>query len=202
MKRLMILFAMLLLGGCVCQDLNEETTLNTIDEIVVCKGLREKECKETTFKVQSILPFELQDIIVNTTEFIEIYVGNKDAFLNYMSGKRIHTDSIAYSGITGYGYSDSGQTIVYGVADDYVITHELAHAYEYSHWYDGVKDNPSASEEWQYAYENEYISAYGTTHVMEFYAECFAMYFRSPQTLKMLCPIAYELLDKDLGEME
>jgi hypothetical protein len=28
------------------------------------------------------------------------------------------------------------------------------------------------------------------------------MYFRSPNMLKKLCPITYELLDKDFGDME
>jgi hypothetical protein len=88
------------------------------------------------------------------------------------------------------------------MADVYTLIHELAHAYEYSFWYDGTYDNPSSSAEWQDAYETEYISSYGTTSVMEFYAECFSMYFRYPQGLKMFCPKAYALLDQDLGEME
>ena len=196
--------ALCLLVGC-SQEVDDVvvdggTTYTSINDIVVCKGLGDKECLETVDKVEQILPLELQTIILNTTDRIEVYVGNKDEFLNYMQDKRIHTDRIAYSGITGFGYED--KTLVYSMADDYVLTHELGHAYEYSYWYDGTKDNPSASEEWQYAYENEYISQYGTTSVHEFYAECFAMYFRSPKTLKMLCPIAYELLDKDFGDME
>ncbi len=176
------------------------TTHSSIQDIVVCKGLRDKECIETVDRVEDALPMELQAILLDTTSRIEVYVGNKDEFLNYMSDKRIHTDRIAYSGITGYGYED--KTIVYSMADDYILMHELGHAYEYSYWYDGTKDNPSASKEWQYVYENEYVSAYGTTSVMEFYAECFAMYFRSPKTLKMLCPMSYELLDAEFGGIE
>lgn len=200
MKRLMILFVMLLLSGCVCQNEVDKPTVDTIDDIVICEGLRDKECIETVAIVQNLLPHELQDIIVDTSDFIEVYVGNQSSFLQHMQGKRIHTDRIAYSGITGFGYSE--KTVVYSVADDYVLTHELAHAYEYSYWYDGVKDNPSTSEEWQYAYETEFISQYGTTNVMEFYAECFAMYFRNPKLLEKFCPIAYDLLDKDFREME
>lgn len=202
MKRLMILFVMLLLSGCVCRNEVNEVELSMIDEITVCTGLRDKECVETIQKVKEILPLELQKTIVDTTDFIEIYVGNKQEFLRRMSRERIHTDRIAYSGITGFGYSDEDKTVVYSMAEDYVLTHELAHAYEYSFWYDGTKDNPSASEEWHKVYLEEYISQYGTTNVMEFYAECFAMYFRSPKTLKMLCPMSYELLDREFGEME
>lgn len=202
MKRLMILFVMLLLSGCVCRNEVNEVELSTIDEITVCTGLRDKECVETIQKVKEILPLELQKTIVDTTDFIEIYVGNKQEFLRRMSRERIHTDRIAYSGITGFGYSDEDKTVVYSMAEDYVLTHELAHAYEYSFWYDGTKDNPSASEEWHKVYLEEYISQYGTTNVMEFYAECFAMYFRSPKTLEMLCPMSYELLDREFGEME
>ena len=198
MKRLMILFVMLLLSGCVCQD--EVHTEHTISEITICKGLREKECLETLHKVEELLPVELQDRIVETSQLIEIYVGNNQAFLNHMSGKRIHTEGLPYAGITGFGFAD--KTIIYSMADDYVLAHELAHAYEYSFWYDGVKDNPSSSADWQYAYETEFISSYGQTNVMEFYAECFAMYFRNPKLLKQFCPIAYSLLDEDLGEME
>lgn len=205
MKR-MLLGLCVLLGGCICQNEVDEVvvdnTLNTIDEITVCTGLREKECLETMNKVKDILPNELQNTIVDTTDFIEIYVGDKYNFLKRMSREKIHTDRIAYSGITGYGYSEHDKTVVYAVADDYVLAHELAHAYEYSYWYDGTKDNPSSSAEWQHAYETEYISQYGTTSVMEFYAECFAMYFRSPKMLQKLCPIAYDLLDKDFGDME
>ncbi len=205
MKR-MLLGLCVLLGGCVCQNEVDEVvvdnTLNTIDEITVCTGLREKECLETMNKVKDILPNELQNIIVDTTDFIEIYVGDKYNFLKRMSREKIHTDRIAYSGITGYGYSEHDKTVVYAMADDYVLIHELAHAYEYSHWYDGVKDNPSASEEWKDAYETEYISQYGTTNVMEFYAECFAMYFRNPRALKMFCPKAFNLLDSEFKEME
>ena len=191
--------ALCLLVGC-SQEVDDVVVRNSINDIVVCKGLGDKECLETVDKVEQILPMELQAIILNTTNRIEVYVGNQDEFLNYMQDKRIHTDRIAYSGITGYGYED--KTIVYSRADDYVLTHELGHVYEYSYWYDGTKDNPSTSKEWECAYENEYISAYGTTSVAEFYAECFAMYFRSPNMLKKLCPIAYELLDKDFGDME
>lgn len=201
MKRLMILFVMLLLSGCVCQNEVDETIVDgTISDIAVCTGLRDKECLETVHKVEEILPLELQQRIVNTTDLIEVYVGNNEAFLQHMSGKRIHTDALPYAGITGFGYSE--KTVVYSMADDYVLAHELGHAHEYSFWYDGIKDNPSASPQWQQAYETEYISQYGTTNVMEFYAECFAMYFRNPKMLQKLCPVAYSLLDIEFGEME
>ena len=87
------------------------------------------------------------------------------------------------------------------MADDYVLIHELGHVYEYSFSYFG-KHKPTDSEEWKQAYETEFISAYGQTNIMEFYAECFAMYFRNPKLLQKFCPIAYSLLDADFGEME
>ena len=175
------------------------TTYTSINDIVVCKGFGDEECLETVDKVEQILPLELQTIILNTTDRIEVYVGNKDDFLNYMQDKRIHTDRIAYSGITGFGYED--KTLVYSMADDYVLMHELGHVYEYSFGYFGM-NKPTDNPEWQRAYNLEFISAYGETNIMEFYAECFAMYFRNPKILQRFCPLAYDLLDADFGEME
>jgi hypothetical protein len=202
MKRGIGVALCLLLVGCAQEvdDVVVDETYTDIKDVVVCKGLRNKECNETVDKVQQRLPDELLESIIPTVGRIEVYVGSKDEFLNYMQDKRIHIDTIAYSGITGYGFED--KTIIYAMADDYILIHELAHAYEYSYWYDGTKDNPSTSEAWQRAYEEEYVSAYGTTSVIEFYAECFALYFRHPSGLKICCPMAYELLDAEFGEME
>lgn len=202
MKSLLLLFVILFLSDLLPFELYQpQDNVKTISDITVCKGLRDKECLETVHKAEELLPLELQEIIVETSDFIEVYVGNQSSFLHHMEGKRIHTTELPYAGITGYGYSKNG-TVVYSMASEYVLMHELGHAYEYSFWYDGTQDNPSMSQEWQNAYESEFISAYGTTNVMEFYAECFAMYFRSPSTLRMLCPYAYSLLENDFGEME
>lgn len=199
MKRGLGVVACLLLGACG-QEVEVDSDINTIDEIVVCKGVQDDACMTTLHRIQELLPLEIQDIITDSSVRIEIYSGAKEDFLNYMSDKRIHDKSVAYSGIAGYGYED--KTVVYSLAYDYVLMHELGHAYEYSFWYDGVKDNPSSSEEWYDAYMTEYISSYGTTSVEEFYAECFAMYFRTPKMLHKLCPKAYSLLDEDFKDME
>lgn len=198
MKRSIGVALCLLLVGC-SQEVDDVFVHKYMEDVTVCKGLRDKECLETIEEVKENLPSELLDEILMTVGRVEVYVGNKAEFLNYMQDKDIHTTRIEYSGITGYGYED--ETVVYSMADDYILTHELAHAYEYSYWYRG-EANPSSSEEWQWAYENEYISEYGTTSVSEFYAECFAMYFRHPSGLKIFCPTAYDLLDKEFGDME
>ena len=181
------------------QEVKLQTEYSELSDVVVCRGLRAKECVETVNTVESLLPNELEEYLLQTLGRVEVFVGNDTEFLNYMSDKPIHRDNFTYVGIAGVGYEPL--TIVYSMADDYVLTHELGHAYEYSFRYFG-KAKPTDSAEWQYAYEHEYISAYGTTSIMEFYAECFAMYFRNPKGLKMFCPIAYDLLDKDFGHME
>lgn len=204
MKRLLLALASLLLGACfgytTQEDIVLHTQFETIDEITLCTGIDDDMCIKTVDEVKELLPLELQKIIVDSTQFIEVYSGDRQDFLRRMTTEEIHIAEFEYEGVTGFGYDDL--TVLYSMADVYTLIHEIAHAYEYSFWYDGTYDNPSSSAEWQDAYETEYISSYGTTNVMEFYAECFSMYFRYPQGLKMFCPKAYALLDQDLGEME
>ena len=181
------------------QQVELQTGYKELSDVVVCRGLRDKECIETVEKAEELLPDELEEYLLQTLGRVEVFVGNNTEFLNYMSDKPIHRPNFNYAGIAGIGYEQL--TIVYSMADDYVLIHELGHTYDYSFKYLGL-DKPTDNPEWQRAYNLEFISAYGTTHVMEFYAECFAMYFRNPKMLQKFCPLAYDLLDKDFGDME
>ena len=181
------------------QEVELQTEYKELSDVVVCRGLRVKECVETVNKAEELLPNELEEYLLQTLGRVEVFVGNNTEFLNYMSDKPIHKNDFVYAGIAGIGYEPL--TIVYSMADDYVLMHELGHVYEYSFSYFG-KHKPTDNPEWQRAYNLEFISAYGQTNIMEFYAECFAMYFRNPKILQRFCPLAYDLLDADFGEME
>ena len=181
------------------QEVELQTEYKELSDVVVCRGLRAKECVETVDKAEELLPNELEEYLLQTLGRVEVFVGNNAEFLNYMSDKPIHKKDFAYAGIAGVGYEPL--TIVYAMADDYVLMHELGHVYEYSFGYFG-EHKPTDNPEWQRAYNLEFISAYGETNIMEFYAECFAMYFRNPKILQRFCPLAYSLLDADFGEME
>lgn len=176
-----------------------QTQYHELNEVVQCKGGSISDCMNVVDKAEELLPDELEKYLLQTLGRVEIYVGTNEEFLNYMSDKPIHRPNFNYAGIAGVGFEPL--TIVYSMANDYILIHELGHAYEYSFKYLGL-DKPTDNPEWQRAYNLEFISAYGTTHVMEFYAECFAMYFRNPKMLQKFCPLAYDLLDKDFGEME
>ena len=181
------------------QQVELQTEYKELSDVVVCRGLRTKECVETVDRAEELLPNELEEYLLQTLGRVEVFVGNNTEFLNYMSDKPIHRKDFAYAGIAGIGYEPL--TIVYSMADDYVLMHELGHVYEYSFGYFG-EHKPTDNPEWQRAYNLEFISAYGKTNIMEFYAECFAMYFRNPKILKRLCPLAYDLLDADFGHLE
>ena len=181
------------------QEVKLQTEYKELSDVVVCRGLRAKECVETVDKAEELLPNELEEYLLQTLGRVEVFVGNNAEFLNYMSDKPIHKKDFAYAGIAGVGYEPL--TIVYAMADDYVLMHELGHVYEYSFGYFG-EHKPTDNPEWQRAYNLEFISAYGETNIMEFYAECFAMYFRNPKILQRFCPLAYDLLDADFGHLE
>lgn len=199
MKRLLVLFVMLLVGCSNETDVVVNRYANTIGDLVICSGENRQQCLDLVARVEELLPQKLQKEMVDSSSFIEVYVGDRQEFLQRMRTEEIHIEEFEYEGVTGFGYRD--KTVVYSMADEYTLIHELAHVHEYSYWYDGTyNDNPSASAEWQYAYEHEYISSYGTTSPMEFYAECFAMYFRNPSGLKMFCPLAYSLLQTELTQ--
>ena len=206
MKKLLFLLISMMCGmyyGMYQAEKTEEIQLQTgyheLSDVVVCKGTGISDCLNVVDRAEDLLPNKLEEYLLETLGRVEVFVGNNTEFLNYMSDKPIHRPNFNYAGIAGIGYEPL--TIVYSMADDYILIHELGHVYDYSFKYYGenkVTDNP----EWQRAYNLEFISAYGTTHVMEFYAECFAMYFRNPKLLEKFCPLAYDLLDKDFGEME
>lgn len=176
-----------------------QTQYHELNEVVVCKGGSVEQCKEVVNKAEELLPDELEEYLLQTLGRVEVFVGNNSEFLNYMSDKPIHRPGFDYAGIAGVGFEPL--TVVYSMANDYILIHELGHVYEYSFRYLG-QDKPTDNPEWQRAYNLEFISAYGKTNVMEFYAECFAMYFRNPKMLQKFCPLAYDLLDKDFGDME
>lgn len=205
MKKLLFLLIAMMCGmyyGMYQAEKNDtqiQLEYNSLNEVVECKGGDITECMQVVDKAEELLPNVLEEYLLQTLGRVEVFVGSNSEFMDYMSDKPIHIAEYEYAGIAGIGYEPL--TIVYSMADDYVLLHELGHAYDYSFKYYGdnkATDNP----EWQRAYNLEFISAYGKTDVMEFYAECFAMYFRNPKLLQKFCPLAYSLLDADFGEME
>ena len=58
-----------------------------LSDVVVCKGLRDKECIETVEKAEELLPNELEEYLLQTLGRVEVFVGNNTEFLNYMSDK-------------------------------------------------------------------------------------------------------------------
>jgi len=197
MIKFLICALILVLSGCEQHEdvIVDSTHKGPVGRLVKYVNLTENESIDLIRKVENILPKKVKDAIYKTTNKIEIVAGDANAFMKYMKGKDIEFTDYDYKGIAGYGFEP--KTIVYSILDEYVLIHELAHAYEYSFWYDGTKDNPSSSWKWKEAYKSEYISKLGQKNVMEFYAECFAMYFRNPKMLEKLCPMAYELLDRE-----
>ena len=125
------------------QEVELQTEYKELSDVVVCRGLRAKECVETVNKAEELLPNELEEYLLQTLGRVEVFVGNNTEFLNYMSDKPIHRNDFAYAGIAGVGFEPL--TIVYSMADDYVLIHELGHVYEYSFSYFGEHkptDNP------------------------------------------------------------
>ena len=205
MKKLLFLLIAMMCGmyyGMYQAEKNDtqiQLEYNSLNEVVECKGGDITECMKVIDKAEELLPNVLEEYLLQTLGRVEVFVGSNSEFMEYMSDKPIHIAEYEYAGIAGIGYEPL--TIVYSMADDYVLLHELGHAYDYSFKYYG--DNKATdNHEWQRAYNLEFISAYGKTDVMEFYAECFAMYFRNPKLLQKFCPVADSLLDADFGEME
>ena len=177
-------------------SLGDKNNAEELSDITVCYGDKE-ECEELVEYVEDLLPDDLEEIIYNTTE-IEIITGDYYNFRNHMKGKAIDMDvDQMYVGITGYGYKKD-ISILYSMADEYTLLHELGHAYEYSHWYED-KESPSQTQQWKFASKHEYITDYGETDIYEFYAECFAYYFLQPEILQERAPVAYELMNNDFN---
>ena len=192
MSKLALLLGCLLLGSC-------KNEVNTVDEIMQCEGV-ENTCEILIDEVVEKLPIELQDKIVDTSDRLVIYTGDKQDFLDYMAVKEKEIKSQEYSGITLYNYRQP--TRIYSLADSYVIFHELGHAYNFTYWHEGNEELLSDSEEWIDAYNTEFISQYGQESPQEFYAETFAMYFRNPKLLQKFCPKAYELHDEEFKDFK
>ena len=194
MSKLALLLVCLLLGSC-----QNDTQINTVDEIMQCEGV-ESTCEILIDEVVEKLPIELQDKIVDTSDRLVIYTGEKQDFLDYMAIKEKDIKSKGYSGVTLYTYQQP--TRIYALADSYVIFHELGHAYDFTYWHEGSEQLLSDSEEWVDAYNTEFISQYGKVSVGEFYAETFAMYFRNPKLLQKFCPKAYALHDEEFKDFK
>lgn len=198
MSKLALLLGCLLLGSCR-NEMKADSRINTVDEIMQCES-EESTCKVLINEVVDKLPLELQDKIVDTSDRLVIYTGEKQDFLDYMSVKEKEIKSKGYSGVTLYTYQQP--TRIYALADSYVIFHELGHAYDFTYWHEGNKELLSDSEEWVDAYNTEFISQYGQVSVGEFYAETFAMYFRNPKLLQRFCPKAYVLHEEEFKDFK
>lgn len=197
MSKVALLLSCLLLGACQ-NETEVDPQINTVDEIVQCEGLKST-CELLVNEVVEKLPLELQDKIVDTSDRLVIYTGEKQDFLNYMAEQEKEIKSRGFSGVTMYTYKQP--TKIYALADSYVIFHELGHAYDYTYWHNGNEELLSQSKEWVDTYATEFISQYGQVSAQEFYAETFAMYFRNPKLLQKFCPKAYELHEKEFKNM-
>ena len=197
MGEIALLLSCLFLGACK-NEMEVDPQINTVDEIVQCEGM-ESTCEILTNDVVERLPLELQDKIVDTSDRLVIYAGDGQDFLDYVWERERTVKSLEFSGVTLY--SKRQPTRIYALADSYVILHELGHAYDYTYWHKG-EELLSHSPEWVDAWETEFISQYGQTSSQEFYAETFAMYFRTPKMLQKFCPKAYELHEKEFKNMK
>ena len=198
MSKLALLLGCLLLGACK-NEIEVDTRINTVDEIMKCEGL-ESTCDVLIDEVVEKLPLELQDKIVDTSDRLVIYVGDGQDFLDYVWERERAVKSLEFSGVTLY--SKRQPTRIYALADSYVILHELGHAYDYTYWHNGNKKLLSHSKEWTDAYATEFVSPYGQISAQEFYAETFSLYFEDPKALQKSCPKAYALHDEEFKDFK
>ncbi len=198
MSKLALLLGCLLLGSCK-NEIEVDTRINTVDEIMQCEEL-ESTCNLLIDEVVEKLPLELQDKIVDTSDRLVIYTGEKQDFLDYVWERERTVKSLEFSGVTLY--SKRQPTRIYALADSYVVFHELGHAYDFTYWHEGNEELLSDSEEWIDAYATEFISQYGQVSPQEFYAETFSMYFRNPKLLQKFCPKAYALHDEEFKDFK
>lgn len=193
-----------LLGLCHQDSMVDTSTMNTIDEIAICNNINNYStanelCDSLVYNVMNRLPLEVQNRIVDTTEYIEIIPSNAKQFMAYVIPQLEEKDVPKYkfTGLARYGYSD--KTLVNSIADENVILHELGHAYDFSFSYDS-KTIPSNTSQWMDSYETEYVSELGTFNRQEFYAETFLAYWTDPLMLKETCPKAYALHEQEFGK--
>ena len=198
MSKLALLLGCLLLGSCK-NEIEVDTRINTVDEIMKCEGL-ESTCEVLIVEVVEKLPLELQDKIVDTSDRLVIYTGDGQDFLDYVWKRERTVKSLEFSGVTLY--SKSQPTRIYALADSYVILHVLGHAYDYTYWHNGNKKLLSHSKEWTDAYATEFVSQYGQISAQEFYAETFSLYFEDPKALQKSCPKAYALHDEEFKDFK
>ena len=180
----------------VQRDLNRN--YDGLEDITTCVNADYSVCNDVIEAVDSRLPQHVKDAILATAT-IEVVPGEMDDFLNYMSTQPISDiieEGVEYAGIAGYGYEEL--TNVYAMNRDYVLFHELGHAYEYAYWNYGAS-SPAEGLDWKFSFDHEYVTSYGLINIREYYAECFATYFMDPEYLKVAAPVAYELLNNDLG---
>ena len=115
MSKLTLLLGCLLLGACK-NEMEVDTRINTVDEIMQCEGVKST-CNVLIDEVVEKLPLELQDKIVDTSDRLVIYTGEKQDFLDYMAIKEKEIKSEGFSGITLYNYQQP--TRIYSLADSY-----------------------------------------------------------------------------------
>ena len=198
MSKLALLLGCLLLGACK-NEMEVDTRINTVDEIMKCEGV-ESTCDVLIDEVVDKLPLELQDKIVDTSDRLVIYTGDGQDFLDYVWERERTVKSLEFSGVTLY--SKRQPTRIYSLADSYVVFHELGHAYDFAYWHEGNEELLSHSKEWTDTYATEFVSPYGQVSPQEFYAETFSMYFRDPKLLQKLCPKAYALHDEEFKDFK
>ena len=198
MGEIALLLSCLFLGTCK-NEMEVDPQINTVDEIVQCEGMKST-CEILTNDVVERLPLELQDKIVDTTDRLVVYAGDKQDFLDYVWERERTVKSLEFSGVTLY--SKRQPTRIYALADSYVVFHELGHAYDFTYWHEGNEQLLSDSEEWIDTYATEFVSPYGQVSPQEFYAETFAMYFRNPKLLQKFCPKAYALHDEEFKDFK
>ena len=186
MSKVALLLSCLLLGACK-NEMEEDTQINTVDEIMQCEG-SESTCEFLINEAVAKLPMELQDKIVDTSDTLIIYTGANEEKLK----------SRGVSGLTLYTHQKP--TVIFTIAKSHVLFHEIGHAYDMTYLHNG-EELLSHSKEWVDAYSTEYISRYGQTSEEEFYAETFSMYFKNPKSLQKLCPKAYTLHEKEFKNM-
>ena len=112
MKRLLLALTSLLLGAYFGytkqEDIVLHTQFQTIDEITLCTGTNDGMCIKTVDKVKELLPLELQKIIVDSTQFIEVYTGDRQDFLKRMTTEEMipilhDMDKVGYHSLEAWG---------------------------------------------------------------------------------------------------
>ena len=175
-----------------------------LSDVTVCvsrEGTTEP-CEEVLTNVEEMLPSFIEDFIADYS-YIELVDADEDEFADYMYEQPVQQEFIGgevdYLGITTTGYGDG--IMLYAMNDEYVLLHELGHAYDFANLHVG-RDLVSNDPEFIACYYNEYISDYGETSEQEFFAEAFALYFGSPKYLKDNAPRTFNYMQYQFGLYE